>query len=61
MLAGIFEGTMPIDGLLLVGGVQSFAKSFNVAYFENYVVDSKQFAAADDCKPSPLPALADGS
>ena len=32
-----------------------------ILYFENYVVDSKQFAAADDCKPSPLPALADGS
>ena len=45
---------MPIDGLLLVGGVQSFAKSFNVAYFENYHVDSKQFAAADDCKPPPM-------
>lgn len=45
---GILESTLPIDGLLLVGGVQSFAHGFGPAYFENYIVDTKEFALADD-------------
>jgi hypothetical protein len=48
ILRGILEFTLPIDGLLLVGGVQSFAKGFGPAYFENFVVDAKSFTAADD-------------
>lgn len=48
LMRGVLEFTLPIDGLLLVGGVQSFAKGFGPAYFENFVVDDKGFAAADD-------------
>lgn len=48
ILRGILEFTLPIDGLLLVSGVQSFAKGFGPAYFENYHQDVKGFAFADD-------------
>ena len=48
ILRGILEFTLPIDGLLLVGGVQSFAKGFGPAYFENFLADAKSFASADD-------------
>lgn len=48
ILRGILEFTLPIDGLLLVGGVQSFAKGFGPAYFENFIPDLRGFAWADD-------------
>eukprot|EP01043_Picozoa_sp_COSAG02_P043093 COSAG02_NODE_3725_length_6318_cov_3.342660_3_plen_205_part_00 len=48
VVRGVLEFTLPIDGLLLVGGVQSFAKGFGPAYFENFIADEKGFAAADD-------------